>query len=179
MSKPTDNDVRHLTNFNAKVRSLTKVQVLVLKMTRHSQSVYWLFQDCKGSSPSRRGCAKLTTLCGYEPHWIGAVQWESPNGRPSYHIISINFPPDQKIMSDQKQHKIIAQGGQFRFLHASVATTIRQKTAIAHKLNWPELGVTAAAAAAADLRLAINSVTGVCVCSSVESDAPRGNPVSN
>ena len=81
-------------------------------------------------------------------------------------------------MSDQKQHKIIAQGGQFRFLHASVATTIRQKTAIAHKLNWPELGVTAAAAAA-DLGLAINSVTGVCVCSSVESDAPRGNPVSN
>ena len=81
-------------------------------------------------------------------------------------------------MSDQKQHKIIAQGGQFRFLHASVATTIRQKTAIAHKLNWPELGVTAAAAAA-DLRPAINSVTGVCVCSSVESDAPRGNPVSN
>ena len=82
-------------------------------------------------------------------------------------------------MSDQKQHKIIAQGGQFRFLHASVATTtIRQKTAIAHNLNWPELGVTAAAAAA-DLRLAINSVTGVCVCSSVESDAPRGNPVSN
>ena len=81
-------------------------------------------------------------------------------------------------MSDQKQHKIIAQGGQFRFLHASVATTIRQKTAIAHKLNWLELGVTAAAAAA-DLRLAINSVTGVCVCSSVESDAPRGNPVSN
>ena len=142
MSKPTDDDVLcHLTNFNAKVRSLTKVQVLVLKMTRHSQSVYWLFQDCKGSSPSRRGCAKLTTPCGYEQHWIGAVQWESPNGPPSYHIISINFPPDQKIMSDQKQHKIIAQGGQFRFLHASVATTIRQKTAIAHKLNWPELGV--------------------------------------
>ena len=75
MLKPTDNDVLcHLANSNAKVQSLTKVQVLVLKMTRHSQSVYWPFQDCKGSSPSRRGCAKLTTLCGYEPHWIGAVQ---------------------------------------------------------------------------------------------------------